>query len=135
MGRIAKYALESGVAPELICEKLIEKAGLICNECDYERIATTIAVAVAAIVAVIATRARNREALRLAQDAIAKAMRSSKLEVGKIELEKANGYIAAVQKSEEDVDAALDNLVQVLKDEQDRLGTGTKESQVNIIGD
>jgi len=88
---------------------IAENGGLTCFECDCEKIRALINIGLAVIALTVAIRARNKESMRLAVEAISKAQRSSKM--GSIEiLEEAKAYLLLVEDGEEDMQEKLDRL-------------------------
>ena len=108
-GRIVRYAKEAGETDEAICLAIAENGGLKCGECDCVKLKVLLELALGVFLLAAAIRARNKEAMRQAIDAISKAQRSSK--IGNIEiLEEVSGLIFLVDDGEDQIQAHLDKL-------------------------
>jgi len=133
-GRMVRYARQAGESEAEICEAIATDGGLQCGgDCDCERIRALVGVAIGVVALAIATRARNKQAMKLAREAIQKAMESSKATMGKIELEKVDSYLLMVNESEEELNNSLDRLQELLiQSDATDFNQAAKEPQVII---
>lgn len=130
-GRVVKYALQAGEDEKEICLQIAIKSGLDCGECNYEKITTLIGITLTTIALLAAVRSRNREAIRLAREAIAKAQSTSRQQIGRIELEKVDSYLLLMDSSDKELDDSLDRLTQLLVESKSEIDQ--RQAQVTII--
>lgn len=110
VGRIARYAKEAGESDTEICRELAEQAQLRCGECDCVKLKALVALALGVMAFAAAIRVRNKEAMQEAIAAIAKAQRSARGTLGRIELEKVNSLLLFVDNNEDSMQEELDKL-------------------------